>query len=120
MKRDFELVRKILSETNDLPAAKGGFTLEIEGYEKAVVDEHIELLIEAGLVSGKVIRGTEEIVCAYVTRLTWYGHDFFAATSDKPLWQKAKKLLLDQGGAITFDLLFAWIKKEASERIGLV
>jgi hypothetical protein len=38
-----------------------------------------------------------------VERLTWEGHKFLDAARSDTAWERAKKLVLAKGGALTFD-----------------
>lgn len=76
-------------------------------------------MVEAGLLAGTVLRGGAGLSAVHIRRLTWTGHDFLAATRDATVWAKAKKIVLERGGAISFDLLLAWLKKEGADMLGL-
>jgi hypothetical protein len=120
MKRDFELVRRILEEAESKPAATPGVQISFPGeFPQPDVLEHCELMIKAGLLEGRPLRAMSGLVAVQVTQLTWAGHDFLAATRDATVWAKAKTLLVERGGAITFDLLLAWMKKEVAGRLGI-
>ncbi len=78
MKRDWDLVREILlkveSDTTDNEVlTPSSFPDE----KKREVAYHVELLVEADLIDGRVIKtmhsGPAEFI---VMRLTWSGHEF--------------------------------------------
>lgn len=120
MKRDIELLRRILREVEGFEPGTSGYVVTFpDEYPDSLVNEHIELLIEAGLLSGRVLRGSAGLSAVHVTRLTWLGHDFLDASRNEGLWAKAKKMLADKGGGLAFDLLLAWLKKEGAEQLGL-
>lgn len=120
MKRDFELIRKILLEAEGFPPGTSGFHVNFpDEYSDSLVNEHAEILIDAGLLDGKVLRGAAGLSAVMILKLTWAGHDFLEASRDDTIWAKAKKLTVEKGGGITFDLLLAWLKKEGAERLGL-
>jgi hypothetical protein len=118
MKRDFELVRIILRDMEGAEPMQTyqGFTYD--GYEKFVVYEHIELLIEAGLLAGEVHRHSSGGI-PVVTRLTWAGHDFLDAMKDEGIWRKAKESILKPIGGATFDVLLDWLKWQMKEKLGM-
>jgi hypothetical protein len=91
MKRDLDLVRAILLEAEGVDAGKTitGFDFG-ETYDKATVLEHVELLIEAGYVEGKVYKYVSGGGDILINRLTWLGHDFVQASRDDTIWNKAK------------------------------
>ena len=121
MKRDFDLVRKILLEIEAAPIEVTNFSFNtLEGYDDmAVVNEHIDLLIDAGLVKGAVMRGLSGIVAVSIQGLTWKGYDFIDAAKDDSIWTKAKETVLKPTVAITFGLLLDWLKQEAKMKLGL-
>jgi hypothetical protein len=66
----------------------------------------MELLMEAGLVSGKMSselgRGPHDFLAI---RLTWQGHEFLDTVRSDTVWQKTKKSFINQGVSMTFDLI---------------
>jgi hypothetical protein len=86
MKRDFELIRTILREVEDVPGlvALTGFTYP--RYDENIVTEHMEILIEAGLLRGKVSRYLNSGGHTHVSGLMWAGHDFLESMKDEGIW----------------------------------
>ncbi len=119
MKRDFELIHQLLAELEDEEAGSEGLAISEMHLDDRRVQEHAVLLVEAGLAHGNVVRTLSGDVDVVLERLTWAGHDFLDATRDATIWAKAKRVMADRGGAVTFDLLLAWLKKEAAEKLGL-
>lgn len=124
MKRDFDLVRRIMAHIEKVPA--GHFTDETtyltylgEEYDRATIFEHIELLIEENLIKGTIHKSFGEIDAFHITGLTWKGHDFINATKDESIWIKAKETILKPTVSITFSLLLEWLKEEAKKKLGL-
>ncbi|MEI2766982.1 MAG: DUF2513 domain-containing protein [Nitrosomonas sp.] len=106
MKRDMELVRKILFFLEERTEFKAELAFPIDGYDRRVVMYHLLLLGQAGLVdfepektkNGRVIR-------AHVLGLNWAGHEFLDAVRSEKVWRKLVKYAKDKGGALPFDLL---------------
>jgi hypothetical protein len=118
--RDFDLIRKILLEVQASPAGVRPFSVEFpDKYDQAVVNEHVELLIEAGLIKGKLIKGRSGVVGMAIHALTWEGHDFIQAAEKDAIWKKSLEIVKDKGGAITFDLLKELLKSVAKSALGL-
>lgn len=107
MRRNFDLVREILIAIADQPAGSGNFSLAFPGeYEDVLVLEHLELLIEAGLVDGVVSRSMDAgIGQASITRLTWAGQDFIAAIESDSNWSKVKAFLAESGKLLTIEAI---------------
>lgn len=101
MKRDMDLIRLLLlsRESDEKPPT-------LDRYTEAQQLYHIRLIIEAGLVHGNVIKGSEgEVVAAVIGDLTWAGHDFLDAAHSETIWNKAKDMMLKAGGSWTMDIL---------------
>lgn len=120
MKRDFELIRKIVNEIAETPAGCPAFQLTFPGeYDDKAVFEHEALLIDAGLVDGKVQRAMSGIHTVSIRGLTWAGHDFYEAAATETLWKKAFSIVKEKGGAMTFDVLKGLLAKLAAQAAGL-
>lgn len=120
MKRDLDLIRRILSEVESMPAGQSRDDIKVPGeYDEATVYEHVKLLIEAGLLRGKVVNVESMIVAVYIEGLTWEGHDFIDVAKDESLWTKAKESVLKPTVSFTFDLLVEWLKVQAKQTLGL-
>jgi hypothetical protein len=125
MKRDMNLIRDLLlfyeSDCSiPKPAADGTTT-----------DEHIIMLIDAGLVFGTLgvgcIDGPMQFspmdgrtiagkgVQHMMFPLTWAGHDFIAAARDQNIWNKAVKSI----GTMTFKLAKEYLEALIRESIGM-
>ena len=119
MKRDFDLIRRILTDIENIPAGKSMNNINYPEYNRSVVDHHIILLDEAGLIKAKILKTMGGIGAVHITGLTWSGHDFLDAMKDDTIWNKAKESVLKPGASITFGLLLEWLKTEAKLKLGL-
>ncbi len=107
MKRNWDMIRDILTKLEEFSNEEGRFNLSRFSQDKHVeISYHMELLIEAGLVNGQMSEefgpGPEDF---FVNRLTWQGHEFLDAIRNDTVWQKTKKTFLSQGISMTFDLV---------------
>lgn len=106
MKRDMELVRKLL-----LAVESGQMNFVIDGYNNDTVKYHKALVIDAGLAEGSVLKsgmGNREIpVNVMLTKLTWAGHDFIDAIASDSNWAKVKEFLQDAGKQLTIETIKA-------------
>ena len=127
MKRDFDLIRIIVAHIETLQpghfAAESSFTGYLgldKKYDRAVILEHIGLLLEEDFIKGKTHKSYDgNIDSVHITGLTWKGHDFIDAAKDESIWNKAKETILKPTVSITFSLLLEWLKEEAKKKIGL-
>ena len=100
MKRDMDLVRRILLKIEESPTGRAPREVEIEGYTAQQIKYHIFIMIEGGLVEGVRTQhlqspGPE----AMATRLTWEGHEFLDAARQDNRWEEAKSVIKAVGGA---------------------
>ena len=78
MKRDMEVVRKLLLYFEDKPDDRAVDKVDIEGYDAKAIGYHLILLYEAGLIEGEpyVSKTSKRIIDVMPFRLTWEGHEF--------------------------------------------
>lgn len=112
MKRDMDLVRRILLAASDLPF--GESLKELEGVSSDDFVQHVIWLNEAGLIKAWIVEMLEGEQ-AEVQRLTWSGCDFTDAIRNDTLWAKAKGTVLKPSMSFTFDVLKDWLKAEIAQ-----
>lgn len=115
VKRDMDLIRDILLKVEEDPSMNG-FTFktydtkDFEGHSEPEIIYHINLLFEVGFIDGA--RSLNPLPA--ISRLTWQGHEFIAATKDPRIWASVKerlKGLPDVGISVIFEIAKAEIKK---------
>lgn len=97
MKRDIDLIRSILLS---MESNGHGFSAD-----RPVIDGYTT--------------NSDLSPSAIPLSLTWDGHDFLDSVKDETLWKKAKSMVLKPAGGVAFDVLLAWVKAEAKQRLGL-
>ena len=102
MKRGMELIRLLLLNLESEEEPNRHKRTLPSGYDKPTVDYHYALLIEAGLVDGKVVKGNERIVETYVSRLTWNGHEFLDAARNETGWRHVTHVVGKIVGTVFF------------------
>ena len=88
MKRDMELIRKILLQIEEKCDGTGAYPLDsIEGYSYEQIVLHMDLIEEADLVNNvkKLMGGS-----VLVDRLTNKGYDFLENIKNEEVWEKTK------------------------------
>jgi hypothetical protein len=81
-------------------------TLHIEGHREEEILFHCELLVEAGLLQGQVVRGRSgERIGARLEKLTWEGSDFLDVARSETKWKKAKAQIVKTGVSWTFEIV---------------
>jgi hypothetical protein len=119
VKRDLDLVRQLMLRIESLPASPP-VQYRMSEIEDPVLLAHLELLIDAGLVNGKIARshGTRGDVIS-VSGLTWQGHEWIETVRSQSLWNEVRSTLVDGGGVLTFELTRAVAGKILRARLGL-
>lgn len=119
MKRDMDLVRKILLKVE---ASDGGnVELDIPDYLRDQVYFHVELMKEHGLVEALVIRSGDgpqpKILACTVERITWEGYDFLDAARKDSIWEQAKEQCLKATGGLSIELLKDYLLQAAKQNL---
>ena len=99
MKRDMDLVRRILFEVEKLPPLTAR-RIEIEGYSMNEVAYHCEMLYRYGLIKryhGDEIDQLDGVIDFWAEDLTWQGHDFLEKIREDTVWNKTKRVMKDKG-----------------------
>ena len=114
MKRDWDLIRTILSEAEAKPPGQMLFDSQISGWPIDEVRGHIDMLKDARFIEAHVLKGSglgaATIVDAHVSGLTFKGHDLLDTIRSKTVWEKTKKLAKEKGVELTFDAVKALAK----------
>jgi hypothetical protein len=101
MKRDMDLVRKILMACNDYEHGRAPARLEIDGYSEEEIGYHAHFMAEAGLVRATdITHSGSASPQAHIVSLMWEGHDFLEASRNEGLWAKAKQAAGSTGGMV--------------------
>ena len=117
MKRDLQLVRKILIYFEDKDSFAFEENIMIDGYENKIVSYHIFIMFEAGLLSGEPTKTSEgRIYDVLPFRLTWEGHEFLDSTRGGR-WDKILKKIKEKGEDFTFELIKKLATKYAEEQL---
>nr|WP_312579457.1 DUF2513 domain-containing protein [Sedimentibacter sp.] len=96
MKRDMELMRKILFEIENKfePGIEVMHGIKIEGYEMVVIGDHCELLYQAGLIKDyKPTRGGmgSKLLSFSIGNLTNRGYNYLELIRSDQTWEKTNE-----------------------------
>jgi hypothetical protein len=120
MKRDLDLIRKLLLAMEAREHAFVQEELSIEDYTEEQIGFHVYLLGEAGLAKvGENTHILSKSPSALPLHLTWAGYEFLEAAKDETLWGKAKEKVIKPAGGVAFGVLVEWLKAEAKAKLGL-
>jgi hypothetical protein len=117
MKRDMDLVRKIIldSEGRSEDEMQHG-NPEIDGYSEEVIGHHVFLMWQAGLLDAVECTAGESSRQALILNMTWKGHDFADASRSSAAWDHAKKIM-SKVGAGGIDMMIDVLKHIAREQL---
>lgn len=91
MKRDMDLVRKILLKLNEHEHGNAPRNFSIDDYAEDIVLYHCFLLNEAGLIQAADITSqSSSSPAAIPVRLTWDGHEFIENAKNEKMWAQTK------------------------------
>lgn len=115
MKRDWDLVRKILQTIEEGEHGNATNPFFIPGYPHDVVGYHVHLMGEGGLLHA-VDTGHmgSKSPCAYPLSLTWNGHEFLDAARKDTTWNRATERA-KRVGAATFPMIQSLLMDGAKE-----
>ena len=94
--------------------------VSVPDFPEHLVNYHLDLLISAGIVNGKMHWMSRGRSVAVVNGLTWEGHNYLDAVRDQSIWARTKDLLRGKGQDIRHlpsDVVFEVVKKVASGEI---
>ena len=118
MKRDIDLIRKILEEVEIFPhygreisiSSDNSVPLNIEGYDHEIIDYHVKLLCEARLLE----RFPGNYYPYSIMGLTWEGHEFLDLMKQDSVWNRAKSAMKETGG-MAFEVLLKVLVETATK-----
>jgi len=120
VKRNMDLVRKLVLAVEENPTGFAPKDLGIEGYNKEEIGYHLYIMLEAGLIRGTdVTTHGSKSPEAIATGLTWAGHEFADAARDPDRWEKAMQLTKEKAGSVTLDVLTKLLTSLMSSALGL-
>ncbi len=107
MKREMELVRKILFSIEEQYQGEDIYCLNIDGYEKITVAEHCKLLYEYGLIDNYKPIGADgvSVIAFFVGNMTWEGYDFLEKIRQDTVWNKTKEVIAKKGLPMVIDVI---------------
>lgn len=82
----------------------GWIKLDMPDHQRQAVSYNIMLLAQAGLITA-IDLTTSSGFYWEPTSLTWQGHEFLDAARNDTFWNKAKAIVTDKSGSLSFDVL---------------
>jgi len=120
MKRDMDLVRKILLAMENHESGFAPHPFKIEGHDDDEVGHHVYLMAEAGLIKAADATCQASASPVAIPRsITWEGHEFLEAARKPAIWDAAKRKLADAGVGCTIELLKQVLIAISKQSLGL-
>ena len=108
MKRDMDLVRKILLEIEEQYVSTAIYNLKVDGYPLETVAYHCKIMHEFGLISHYSANYANNTIYNFaVGGLTWEGNDYLDKIRDDSIWKKTKDTITEKGLPLVFDTIKA-------------
>jgi len=107
MKRDFDLIRKLLIFFEEKPGPEHVEIPPIKGYDDLTIKYHLVLLYDAGFLRCEPVKSSTSDRVIYVLPfdLTWQGQEFLQKIRNETTWQKIKDVILSKGGVLAFSVI---------------
>lgn len=108
MQRDWELIRRILFQTEERGGVLGFVTLELPEYTPEAVAYHVRLLHEQGLIVAQH-HSTHSGISWDPSYLTAVGHDFLDLVRSDTVWSRARSAIGGSVKSASFELYKATV-----------
>jgi len=119
MKRDMDLVRKIMMIMNEHEHGNAPRRIEIEGYSAEQIAYHCFIMDEAGLIQAADCSSMSSTSPeAIPIRLTWDGHEFIENASNENIWNQTKGAVAKVGD-VSFSVWASVLSKVVLDNLGL-
>lgn len=119
MKRDFDLIRKLLMFFEAKPGPEHVMVPPIDGFDDLTIKYHLVLLYDAGFLRCEPVTSSTSDRVIYVLPfdLTWQGHEFLEKIRNETTWNKIKETILSKGGTFAFNIINELATRLALENI---
>jgi hypothetical protein len=117
MKRDMELIRRILQHVEDSPDHDDYVGLNIPERTQAELVYHVTILAEANFLKLQGVASDFEPL--FWVRLTNDGHDFLDAVRSETVWGEVKDKIREYGGNVPLEVLKALAIQFAKNLFGI-
>ncbi len=118
MKRDMDLVRRVLFELEETDDDGDWIDFKLDGVDQKVLSGHIHLMAEAGLIEASDLSDREGPDWK-PRRLTWRGHEFLEFIRSQTVWEKTKKAVIEKTGGLALGALEAYARHLVGQLFGV-
>ena len=117
MKRDMELVRKILFALEEKESLSPN-EMTMDGYDARNIAFHCMILEEANFIKGNMVQDTSGTE-AWPARLTWQGCEFLQLCRNDDVWHKAKSFVASKSVQVSVAVLTEVLKLFMKDALGM-
>jgi hypothetical protein len=118
MRRDLDLIRKLLLEIEAHDDPTDTMHVKGDGYTPHEVQYHLKLLRDAGMIVA-VDFSSGSTMDYRPKSITWHGHEFLDAARNDTVWRQVKVLLKDKGIDAPLSVIQQLAVKFVSVQLGL-
>lgn len=107
MKRDMDLIRRILLEAEQDDSDQGLSDFLIPGYSADQIGYHVNLLKNAGLIEANIgfDNGSVKVGSYDINHMTFAGHDFLDDIRNDSVWVRVQEKLAKVGGDASLEVV---------------
>lgn len=120
MKRDFELIRKILLFVEGIDNTSRLEKLEIDGYTSHAIDHHVRMLLDQGFLRE---RGSIHFAIDGIRigggAMTYTGHDFLDTARNDTIWRKVMTRIASTTGTASIEVVTQLLVAQGKQMLGL-
>ena len=104
MKRDMDLIRKLLFYFEETKDTVHDDLPKIEGYDANSIKYHIYLMHDSNLLHCDPVKSeiTGQVLYLMPLNLSWDGNEFLEKVRNDNTWERIKKTIVDKGDAFSF------------------
>lgn len=118
MKRNWDIIRKILLRIEDLPDEHSQIDSDsLTGIDPTTAAYHLRLMRDASLIRGGCREAMGAPAFCYATAMTWQGHELLDAIRSESTWNRIKSSARDKGIDLTLSTLLALAQQVADSLI---
>lgn len=118
MKRDWELIRRLLFKVENMPPGDYLLPQEIADENPLKVGYHFKIMIEAGLIFGtKSCDEYKNLETCFAVGILWQGHELLDSIRKDSMWKKIKITAIERSSLLSFEAIKAAISHLIKEMI---
>ena len=120
MKRDMDLVRRILKETSESSESLDAQVFINDECDLQTICYHMDIMSQYGLIEASTHKAFGgKYIFGQVDQLTWAGNDFLASVTSDMVWSQVKLDIAKKAADAPFSVIAALATKICASQLGL-